>query len=81
MIRRTSFIVVSISMVSQIDNVLHSVFIRQFRGLGKGVRTRMFCLIIYLLVLIPVSCFVVLFSALFRLQLSVIGPTALKLFE
>ena len=30
---------------------------------------------------IPVSCFVVLFSVLFRLQLSVVGPTALKLFE
>ena len=27
------------------------------------------------------SCFVVLFSVLFRFQLSVIGPTALKLFE
>ena len=31
--------------------------------------------------LIPVSCFVVLFSVLFRLKLSVLGPTALKLFE
>ena len=31
----------------------------------------MFCLFIYF-VLIPVSCFVVLFSALFRLQLSVV---------
>ena len=27
------------------------------------------------------SCFVVLFSVLFRLQLRVLGPTALKLFE
>ena len=42
------------------------LFLKQ--SLIKGVRTRMFCLII----LIPVSCFVVLFSVLFRLQLSVV---------
>ena len=33
------------------------------------------------LILIPVSCFVVLFSVFFRFQLSVLDPTALKLFE
>ena len=47
------------------------------RVLGHGCFNRLF---IYL-VLIPVSCFVVLFSVLFRLQLSVPSPTAPKLFE
>ena len=47
--------------------------------LGHG---RFDWLFVYL-VLIPVSCFVVLFSVLFRFQLSVsvFGLTALKLFE
>ena len=59
-----------------------SMWLESFPGLVKGVsyRTRIFCLIIYL-VLIPVSCFVVLFSVLFRLQLSTLGLTTLKLFE
>ena len=47
------------------------------RVLGHGCFVWLF---IYL-VLIPVSCFVVLFSFLFRLQLSLPRPTALKLFE
>ena len=57
-------------------NMSDQVFVKP-RVLGHGC----FALLFICLVLIPASCFVVLFSVLFRLQLSVVSPVCLKLLE